>query len=315
MTRALIVLNPAAHGGRARERYARIESLVASRLTPELIETDPGAKWQDAVGQAFDGGTRLFVAAGGDGTVSALVDTLARRRGNVPLPEITLGAIGLGSSNDFHKPYRKVVAGVPLRIDAAGTVCTRRDVGLARFVSAAGVGGSRHFVVSASLGVVADANASFNRGSAPLPFLKRRWTTGAILWAGVATIVAHRNIEATLRLEVGHEIMERAASITNLSVLKTPYLSGTFRYDTIVDPDDGRFAVNLCEGMTRLRTMRALVDLSRGHFQGRPGCRHWRSSRLEVETTRDVALELDGEVVKAARVSFEILPERMQQCG
>lgn len=315
MSRALIVLNPAAHGGQARQRFARVEPVVEARMAFEVIETDRADIWRNLVAEALAGGVRLFVAAGGDGTVSALVDTLATRRDDVALNEITVGAIGLGSSNDFHKPYRRVVGGVPLRIDPAAAACTRRDVGIVHYVAKGGADTRRHFVVSASVGVVADANASFNRDAGPLEWLKRHWTGGAILWAGIGTIATYRNFDASVQIDSLRESIETTAAITNLSVLKTPYLSGSLRYDTPVEPDSGSFAVNMCAGMSRLRTMQTLGDLGRGRFQGRSGCFNWEATRVELRTDRDVALELDGEVVMASLMSFELLPDRIRQCG
>jgi diacylglycerol kinase family enzyme len=45
-----------------------------------------------------------FVAAGGDGTVNAVVSALVENASPDALRRIRLGAVGLGSSNDFHKP-------------------------------------------------------------------------------------------------------------------------------------------------------------------------------------------------------------------
>ncbi len=53
---------------------------------------------------------------GGDGTVHALVEALALAPRRPPLDHLTLGAVGLGSSNDFHKPVGRRVGGVPVRL-------------------------------------------------------------------------------------------------------------------------------------------------------------------------------------------------------
>jgi diacylglycerol kinase family enzyme len=108
---------------------------------------------------------------------------------------------------------------------------------------------------------------------------------------------------------------EHECELSNLSVLKTPHLSGGLRYDTPVATDDGRLAVNLCEGMGRLALIRMLLRLCRGCFLGPRGTRHWKPERVEVLPERPVALEIDGEVVYARRVAFDVLPRRLMVCA
>lgn len=315
MSRALILLNPAAHGGRSGAKFATIEDAMVDRLDAEVVVTDGTSAWRAAVDTALDAGVRLFIAAGGDGTVGALAGQLAARRKDVPLGDMTLGAIGLGSSNDFHKPFRRMLGKVPVCIDPDPERCTLRDVAVARLAAVGEPMRDHYFVVSASVGLVASANEVFNQARGPLAWLKPRWTTGAIAAAGLASIAATDSLEADLRIETESESIVRRASITNLSVLKTPHLSGGFRYDTAVAPSDGQLAVNLFEGRGRLDTVRAMIDLGSGRFVGRSGCRHWRARRLEVTIDHTVPVELDGEIVDAAEARFELLPDQLRQCA
>ncbi len=304
---AVVLLNPAAGGNRGLARWRRAEGAVRDVCEPRIVETDPGGEWRFAVRQAIEDGTRLFIAAGGDGTVSALADELARARGWIPLDEFTLGAVGLGSSNDFHKPYGPRVGGVPVRIVPSDG---RRDLCVARYAAPDGTVHTRCFVISASVGLVAEANAFFNDGGEAERWLRGTWTGGAILYAALHTIGTWRNL--ALRFRAGGRT-ERAA-VTNLSIAKTAYVSGMFRYDRTVAPDDGLLAIHLCEAMSRREALGALADLARGRFQGRPKRRHWNSWRFTVAADRPMAVELDGEVVRARRVSFGVLREQVKLC-
>jgi diacylglycerol kinase (ATP) len=304
---AVVLLNPASGGGRGLARWAKVEGAVAAGRRLRIVQTDVAGTWRSDVRWAMAEGARLFIAAGGDGTVSALVDELVRGRDGVPLEAFTLGAVGLGSSNDFHKPFARSIGGVPVRIEPS---CDRRDVCVARYVAADGATHSRCFLISASVGVVAEANAFFNEGDRVERWLRGKWTGGAILYAAQRTIATFRNIDARLTADGRTE----EAAITNLSISKTPFVSGMFRYDASVSPDDGLLAVHLCEAMSRVETLRALADLARGRFQGRPKRRHWRSSRVALAAGGAVALELDGEVCLARRVSFGVLAEKVGIC-
>jgi diacylglycerol kinase family enzyme len=66
--------------------------------------------------------------------------------------------------------------------------------------------------------------------------------------------------------------------------------------------------------MSRDEALRALVDLARGRFEGRPKRRHWNSWRVAVAAACPMALELDGEVVRASRVTFGVLREQVRLC-
>lgn len=304
--RALIVLNPAAGHGRARQRWERVRPTLAERFDAEVVETGGTQAWEAAVARAFEAGVRVFVAAGGDGTVNALLNALVQSALRAELRTVELAAVGLGSSNDFHKPFGGMIGPVPLRIGSAHA----RDVGRARYVDEQGAEHERMFVVSASLGVTAVANAFFNHGDATLRALKARWVGGAIVYAAVRTISRERALQATLRMPAA----TLTTRIANLSVMKSPYLSGSFRYDTPIDDANGLLAVNLCEQRSQLGLLRALAGLARGRFLGREGTHHWMASELEVELTQEADLELDGEVVRARRVRFDVLPERIGVC-
>jgi diacylglycerol kinase family enzyme len=169
----------------------------------------------------------------------------------------------------------------------------------------------RAFLVSASLGVTAAANAFFNRGDALLHALRRRWTAGAIAYAGLHEILRGRGVSLSLVLPGTRERV-RAAS---LSVLKTKNLAGGLAFDTPVAPDDGALAVNVIEDRGRLATLRMLLGLAHGRFAGRPGARHWSVPELVVEAEAPIPLEIDGEVVLARRARFDVLAERIRACA
>src|SRR5262249_27239042 len=111
-----VILNPSANGGRGRTRFA------AAACDPQLarqlgglpvfdgLDTAGGDERQAARGEwlmwQVRHGRRHFVAAGGDGTVNLALNGLlaVRRRLGLPRDALRLGALGIGSSNDFLKP-------------------------------------------------------------------------------------------------------------------------------------------------------------------------------------------------------------------
>ena len=69
------------------------------------------------VKEAGEAGVDCVIAGGGDGTVNAVLSALVTHAGAARLRRIKVGAVGLGSSNDFHKPFGTTLAGIPCRLD------------------------------------------------------------------------------------------------------------------------------------------------------------------------------------------------------
>lgn len=319
MSRCLIVLNPAAGGGSGEQRWARVRARVMDGAGCELLRTDPQGRWREEVRAAAADGVRRFVAAGGDGMVSQLANVLVAlsraSSGEIALDQLRLGAVGLGSSNDFHKPLHRAErwGGIPLKLDWSRPVA--RDVAWACFATAKGRERRRAFLLSASVGVVAEGNRIFNEARGVGAWLKRYAKGAAIVGAALGAISAHKNIEARLMPIYPASAKAERLCLTNISVMKTPHLSGSLRFEQDVTPSDGQFAVYVCEGMGRGAMLRTFVDLSRGRFVGRPGRHAFLSSALTLEIDQAANLELDGEVTRTDRVSFYVGEERLMVCS
>ena len=303
--RATVLWNPAAGRGGAGARWDRARREIEARFDITVVPMDLSGAWRVEIGGAVAAGVRTFVAAGGDGTVHALVEALAAEEPAITLDAFTLGAVGLGSSNDFEKPGGAVPScGVPCRLDA--DAAAPRDI-----VRVAWKDGSRRsrqsvLVVSGSIGLVAEGNALFSRS-----FLRRLFTGPAIAAAALGAIIRHRPLFARLSHAGGSEEIW----LSSLSVLKTPWLSGSLRFDIPIAPDDGLLVAALCTRMSRPQLLGTLIGLSRGHFHGRVGTRVLRSPWFELAADEPFLLELDGEVVEAREVRFDLFPRRIRSCA
>lgn len=306
----LVFLNTRASYGRAASRWERVLPELARRAGPlEVHEIGSVDAVRARLVEALGHGEHVFVAAGGDGTVNLLLNAIMAA-GDVP--GVALGAIGLGSSNDFHKPHAResIIEGVPVRID-----CERArpcDVIRIDLEDDQGRASTRHAIINASLGITAEANASFNRPTRFTRAMRRLSVDAAILASVVRTLATYRDIECRIMID-GDD--QGTFPVSNLGVIKNPHFAGSFCYDTPIEPDDGRLGVNLCEGLTRFQVFATLAALSRRRFSGRPKTRSWIGERVRVEADRPFALETDGEVVSARRAEFTVLPKRIRCCA
>lgn len=306
--RVLVVLNPSAHGGGGARRFERVRSLVESSFDASTVVGGPDGVWETEVRAALERGVRIFIAAGGDGTAHRLVNSLICAPHRPRLEALTLGAVGLGSSNDLHKPVRQRVGGVPVLLDVARAA--PRDV-----VRCSYLNGDRrvaYVLVSASMGITASANACFSRDEPMARLLRRLSTSAAIAWAATRTLATWHNLPALLRIDDG---APTPIALSSVSVLKTEWLSGRLRYGGPIQPASGDFDVALAEGLGRVRLLADLLALLRGKFDGRRGHRRLHARSLAVRFDRAVPLELDGEIVAGREVCFDMFAERIRLCA
>lgn len=311
----VIVINPSAGGGKAFQKWQRIESNVRAQLgSVALLVLNGNMNMRESVGKMLSEGHTEFIAAGGDGTVNLLLEAIMESAPLALLPRVKMGAIGLGSSNDFHKPFRddKYIEGVPCKIDFHSI--ERRDVGLITFEDDKGTLQTRYWIVNASIGITAEANLFFNMPDAVLRFLKRSATSGAILYAALHTIASHQNREMTITIGDGQPIHTIQTCVTNLGIVKSPHFSGNFCYDSLFKPDSGYFDIHLCEKMSLSRTLVTLWKLSQKKFSGLPSTRSWQSSCLTVQADQQFAIEFDGEVVSTRIASLSIKHKLLKVC-
>lgn len=317
-----IVLNPRGNHGRALRKwerllgtsYAKEKGLQDASIFPGICEDDPVALHGELVrwiGGRLRAGARNFVAAGGDGTVHFLLNALfeARRAADPEAGEIRLGAVGLGSSNDFHKPFaqpgRIVEAGVPCRLEFEDAF--PHDAGRIEADDAAPF----HFLVNASVGATAEGGRRYNQAGPVVRFLKRHWLDAAIALVGVSTLARYRPFPVCIGLD-GR--LPRTVFLTTLGVVKNVHFGGKLRYDTPQAPDDGRFGVHVCGRVSRLRMFRMFRALGRGCFSAFENTWSGTASVVEVESDSPFSLETDGEMTSARRAVFRILPREVLAC-
>ena len=262
----LVVLNEKANHGTARKKWLAIEKPLFARLANASIAiTRNVAELENAVRFQWESGERQFIAAGGDGSVNCLLNCLTRMVGDGPeLKDLTLGAIGLGSSNDFHKPFDRnsFIDRIPVKIDCQNVKYA--DVGKAVFTTRDTGKITRHFLINGSMGLTATANYKYNHPDPFLAWLKPRFTNVSILYAALSTMFFYRNQPAAI---AGYT--DGMKQISNINILKNPHFAGSFHYRIPQKLDDGFLTVALCLDMNKKEMLRTMMGLARGRFGGK----------------------------------------------
>jgi diacylglycerol kinase family enzyme len=307
----IILLNGRSNNDNGLKKWQEIRAELEEKyLGPDYRLIQDGALLAREFELEGPSGDCTVVAAGGDGTVNFLLNQLMRLD-EKDRQRVTLGAIALGSSNDFHKPFsagRRVNGRVHVRLDERHAAA--HNVGRVDFDDEQGVRQSRYFIINASVGVIAQANHFFNSGDRALDWLKPRAVLGAIYYAALKTLFTAPNIRATITVD-GEAY---ATEVTTVSVFINPHFSGNLRYDLDITPRSDRLGVALGERMGVADRVRTMLALARGRFQGLPKTRSWKARSVGIETESLTPLEMDGEVSLARNINIRLLQGCVKVC-
>lgn len=304
--KTLILINPECHQGKGWKRWISVKNEVVKSLESPWTEfvLEPGVNLSATLPDLLrDGHYKFIISAGGDGTMHYLVNSLLKSS-TINIQNFSLGAIGLGSSNDFLKPFSRKINDIPIRIDLLSAI-EKHDVGLAQYYDESSQYNNSFFVVNASFGVTALANWNFNNPGKLLKFLKSNFTNTAIFYTAFNTILRYKNFHC--RLNFNNNEVDVAAS--NINILKKPFVSGSFWYDEKIKADDGKLQLCVCKDMDRIELLKILSQLRKGRFKLGKKTTSETIHLFQLTSAQPVVFECDGETSITREVRISIVPK------
>ena len=305
-----VVLNPFAGGGLATTRWESIKDQMPS---PYIVINLPKIQHlHDHLSEAYLSGIRTFIAAGGDGTVNLLSQTLIERFNEHKLQEVSLGAIGIGSSNDYHKPMAQTscIHGYPCRLNV--NQIQKRDL-LKLTLSTNHREHQRVALLNASCGITAKANELFNTHAPILRFLKKVSINLAILFTAIQSICTYRNQSMTIATDE----TTLHYPITNIGITKSPFFTGEFAYEDQFIPDDGSYSVYICHNMNVWDVMKRLFRLKKHQFisDKKALCiKLNEASTVKIFSNNLFPFEFDGETAWVNSVTITMMKQCIRCC-
>jgi len=287
----LVIVNPAAGGGRARSFWRQCAAACAG-VPFEVIET---RRRGDAADFAAAAGDRLVIAVGGDGTAHEVVNGLLRRpSGRMP----RVGFLQRGTGADLRRslPSPRRAEDVPawLAIDRWRAV----DVGRVGTST-----GRRYFINVADAGIGAEIVQRAARGPAVMG------GTLSFLSGAVISLLTHQNTLIRLRLDDGPVLNRRVRTV---AVANGAYLGGGMWIAPGADVNDGLFEVVTIGDVSRWLGIRSLPMLYRGTHGRLAQVEFGRARRVEIDSEEPIRVEADGELVGSTPAVFEIVPGALQ---
>jgi diacylglycerol kinase (ATP) len=294
-TSALILVNPAAGGGRAGAVLPRMQALVASQGVPaEFLLTKSAEDLEARAREAVAHGRGLLLAMGGDGTLQGLVNATAGA-------DVVLGVLPAGGGNDF-------AAALGMPEDPLVAVQTilhgeTRWVDLIRARTADGR--ERLYVGGGGLGL--DAEAARHAGG------EYRKLRGRLRYVAAALRALRGFTAVGLRAEFPdseHPAIETKVLLAGVS--NTPTYGAGLRLVPDANIEDGWLDVALVEDLSFLQVLRLVPRLLLSGDLQTPGMQRMRAKRVRLITERPCAFHGDGEILGPAPVEIEVVPRAVQ---
>ncbi len=289
---ARVILNPYANRWTALKRKDEIEAaLRAAGVEFDLLVTERPNQAVELAEQAVREGFSPIIAAGGDGSISEVVNGMLRASGDGVVGP--LGVLPLGTANDL-------VLNLGLPLDLAGA---------ARCIAG---GKTRRIDLGRVNDWVFDNNSAV--GLEPVVSIyniRMVWLRGVIRYVVAALRAIGQKPEWRMALEWDDGSYEGLTSL--VSVGNCPITGGVFRMAPAADPADGLLTFIYGYAPTRRRMLALLLKVMKGEHVDDPAIHQHHTRRLTIRTFSPSPLQVDGEIraEAATQFTYECLPARL----
>ncbi|HWE62274.1 MAG TPA: diacylglycerol kinase family protein [Chloroflexota bacterium] len=281
--RVLIVNNPAAGRPAAHRAVTRLaQRLRQLQWQVDVAGTDYQGHATELTAQAVSQGFALVVAAGGDGTINEVIQSLAGS-------PTALGVLPVGTANVWAAD-----TGIPADPDALAALLDR---GAASSIDV-GRAGSRYFLLMAGVGF----DAAVVQGLQP--DLKRR--VGRWAYAVTAANLARHYAGTSMRLRL--DGVELRHTVLMLVIGNTRRYAGSFRLTPNAMVDDGRLDVCIVPGSRLLRSPAQTGAVLTGAPLLRRALHCRQAASIEIDAAQPLPVQLDGDFAGWTPLHVEAVP-------
>jgi diacylglycerol kinase (ATP) len=302
---AKIILNPYAGRWKGLQKRDEIEKAMKSMgMEFELVMTEAPNHGTEIAYQAAKNGFTPIISAGGDGSVSEVMNGIVTAAQDTHTEPVPMGVLPLGTANDLMVNLglptdilgasRVIAAGFTRRIDL-GEV-TAWDV-LKKKVK------KRYFDNNSAIGLEPSITLIQQRIS---------WLRGSTRYIVAALMGVVKNPQWKMHLE--WEGGEYSGPATLVTAGNNPLTGGVFYMAPHADPFDGRLTCVYGFMSSRLQILQLLprtMKAGAGNYVEHPAIHEINVSWLNIHTDQPTPLHADGEIQFDATqdIEYRILPD------
>lgn len=288
--RAVIIANPTSGAGGLYNHTTHLDEtlnvLRSHDWQVELLFTHAAGDARKFAQQAVEQKVDLVIAAGGDGTINEIIQELAGS-------ETALGVFPHGTVNVWAREM-----GIPLNEAGARNVLLN---GQTRTIDLGSVNG-RYFLLMAGIGF--DGAVTHEVEKMPIKRL------GALGYLLIATLrgLSYRSFPVSLNID-GTTEKSHALQIV---IGNTQLYGGSVKFTWQARCDDGKLDICLVSKRNVFRRILTLWDFILHRKQRREQVRYYTCSRVEVQTQKPIAIQVDGDAAGHTPAEFTIVPHALK---
>jgi diacylglycerol kinase (ATP) len=284
-----IIVNPNAGSV---DEVAHLREILERRPGTVVRITDEAGDAQEIAAEAVRSGTRLVVAAGGDGTLNEVVNGLAEDFG-----QARLGLLPLGTGNDFARSIN-----VPADLDAALAILERGETRTLDVARATAGAASRYFINMSAGGFSGVVSEKAHE-------VKDRWGPLSYLRAALGTLPALQGFETRILVN-GVETL--TLDTYNIVVSNGRFVAAGIPVAPQSKLDDGLLDVMIAPATTIPQLALLVPQVLLGRHTESDLLLFRKATRLEIESDPPMSFNVDGELIGDAPAAFEVLPRALE---
>lgn len=231
---------------------------------------------------------KKIIAAGGDGTINTVVNAMVRNDIDVPL-----AIFPSGTANDFAYYFD-----IPNDIDGMVEIAlhdnyTYSDIGKA---------GEKCFINVMAMGMLVDVSQKTD------PQVKSTLGIVSYYLKGMAELPKLKPIP----IKVFSEEKEIDTKMYFLIIMNGRSAGGFKKISPTSEVNDGKLDVMIFEAMNALDFPALLVGVLSGKHKKNKNVIAFQTSKLRIESSREVVVDLDGEKGGVLPLEVELIPKRLR---
>ena len=294
MTRARLIVNPDAGTDRATSLLplvnARLRSLVEE---VDVTVTISGDDVEQAAARTLSEGCDALFVAGGDGTLNRVLRGLMGADGR--MPAMPIGVVPTGTGNDFVKALGLGESVEPALDALTDPHLVDVDIGTMNGVP---------FINASAGGFVADVSDAVTG--------RLKDTTGklAYLIGGARALLGSEPFAARIAMAGGAGDLPGSLAgsqdLRMFAVSNARFIGGGYPIAPGAVIDDGLLDVLVVPHLPTLEVVGVLQRIAAGGDRG-DGVLHFRAAAFDLEFSRSVRVNTDGEVLDTAAARYRVL--------
>lgn len=295
--KAIVILNPYAGRWQALKRKPELETaLLKAGIDYELLITQAPGHGTELAAKAVLDGSLLIISAGGDGSISEVINGMMLGAASVGFDRLPpVGIMPLGSANDLVVNLK-----LSTNLNEAAQIIASGNI---KKIDLGEVNKTRYFDNNSAIGL---------EPTITLIQQQITWIHGVIRYLLATLLGILKNPHWDIQIEWDNGIYQGPSSLVTTG--NCPLTGGLFFMTPHANPFDGLLTFVYGYMATRLQVLRLLPRTMKpgaGSYVEHPDIHEVHSPWLKIKTHQPTPMHADGEIQSTAinEIYYRIIPE------